>query len=212
MSEHTIAAIDIPDATLDPAAYVQALKATLGDRDPLQVYAATPGHVRDLCGHLTDEQWRTSMAEGEWSAVQILGHILDVDVVYGFRWRLVLTEDSPSYPGYNERRWSELPRPKPADLLAALHGLRTANIALLQGIEAADWQRWGTHGEQGAEQFDLMVAKIAGHDLAHLNQLARTIAVSGSAIEPGGPFSVSLPLPMKVPGLHNQGGTSANQR
>jgi hypothetical protein len=178
VSEPAIVAIDIPDATLEPAAYVQALQATLGDRDPLQVYAATAGHIADLCAGLTDRQWRTPMAAGEWSALQIAGHILDVDVVYGFRWRLVLTEDGPAYPGYSEKRWSELPRPGPGDVLAALQGLRAANVALLQGIEPADWQRWGTHGEQGREQFELMVAKIAGHDLAHLNQLARTLAVA----------------------------------
>jgi hypothetical protein len=178
MTGRAIVAIDIPDATLEPAAYVQALQATLGDRDPLQVYAATAGHIVDLCGDLTDRQWRMPMAAGEWSALQIVGHVLDVDVVYGFRWRLVLTEDNPAYPGYSEKRWSELPRPRPADVLAALQGLRTANVALLRGIQPADWQRSGTHGEQGREQFELMVAKIAGHDLAHLNQLARTIAVA----------------------------------
>ncbi|HLN06779.1 MAG TPA: hypothetical protein VK217_10910, partial [Acidimicrobiales bacterium] len=97
-------------------------------------------------------------------------------VVYGFRFRLVLTEDNPSYPGYNEKLWSQLPRPEPHDVLACLTGPRTANVALLRNMD--DWQRWGTHGEQGSEQIDLMVAKIAGHDLAHLNQLARTIAVA----------------------------------
>ncbi|HEY6276301.1 MAG TPA: hypothetical protein VIX86_08200 [Streptosporangiaceae bacterium] len=40
------------------------------------------------------------------------------------------------------------------------------------------WQRWGTHSEKGREQFGLMITKIAGHDLAHLNQLARTVAVA----------------------------------
>jgi hypothetical protein len=31
------------------------------------------------------------------------------------------------------------------------------------------------HGEQGAEDVRLMIDKMAGHDLAHLNQLQRTI-------------------------------------
>lgn len=178
---HTILPIEIPDATREPAAYVQALTDTLGELDPMNVYASTPRRIVEMCDQLTDAQWRTPMAEGEWSAMQILGHVLDVDIVYGFRWRLVLTEDHPTYPGYNEKLWSELPRPTATDLLAALHGLRTANVALLHGVQEADWQRWGTHGEQGPEQFDLMLTKIAGHDLAHLNQLARTIAVAQEA-------------------------------
>jgi hypothetical protein len=178
MSQHTIVPIEIPDASREPAAYVQALVDTLGDRDPLEVYAATPASAADICHGLSDAQWHAPLAEGEWSAAQIVGHLFDVDIVYGFRWRLVLTEDKPAYPGYNEKLWSQLPRPDATGLLAAWSGIRAANVALLRGIPAADWKRWGTHGEQGDEQFDLMVDKIAGHDLAHLNQLARTVAAA----------------------------------
>lgn len=51
-------------------------------------------------------------------------------------------------------------------------------MALLHGIPPAEWNRWGIHGEQGDEQFGHMVSKIAGHDLAHLSQLARTVAAA----------------------------------
>lgn len=176
----TIPAIFIPDATLEPAAYVRALQDTLGEQDALTVYAGTATRARQLCCDLTDEQWRTPMADGEWSALQIVGHLLDADVVYGFRWRLVLTEEHPSYPGYDEKLWSELPRPGPAQLLDALYHLRGANVALLGGTDSSGWQRRGVHGEQGDEPFDLMVSKIAGHDLAHLNQLERTVAAATS--------------------------------
>jgi hypothetical protein len=170
--------IQIPDATLEPAAYVRALVDTLGDREPLAVLRQTPTAVRALCAGLTDGQWRTPMAEGEWNALQVVGHLLDVEVVYGFRWRLILTEDRPSYPGYDEKRWSRLPRPAPAQLLAALEGLRAVNLAVLKGVDDGGRRRLGVHGEQGEEQFDLTVRKVAGHDLAHLNQLARTVAAA----------------------------------
>jgi hypothetical protein len=178
MSRHTIVPIEIPDATREPAAYVRALVNTLGERDPLEVYAATTATAAGICDGLDDARWHVPLAAGEWSAAQIVGHLFDVDVVYGFRWRLVLTEDKPAYPGYNEKLWSGLPRPDPAGLLDAWSGLRAANVALLRAIPRDDWERWGTHGEQGDEQFGLMVDKIAGHDLAHLNQLARTVAVA----------------------------------
>jgi hypothetical protein len=170
--------IQIPDATAEPAAYVQALVDTLGDRDPLEVLRQTPTDVRAMCGELTDEQWRTPMADGEWNALQVVGHLLDVDVVYGFRWRLILTQERPSYPGYDEKRWSLLPRPAPAELLAALVGLRAVNLAVLERVEGDGMRRVGVHGEQGEERFDLTVRKVAGHDLAHLNQLARTVAAA----------------------------------
>jgi hypothetical protein len=169
--------IQIPDATREPAAYVRALVATLGDREPLAVLRQTPTAVRAMCAGLTEAQWGTPMAEEEWNALQVVGHLLDVEVVYGFRWRLILTEDRPAYPGYDEKRWSLLPRPVPSQLLGALAGLRAANLALLEGVDDAAG-RSGVHGEQGEERFDLAVRKVAGHDLAHLNQLARTVAAA----------------------------------
>jgi DinB superfamily len=168
--------IEIPDATREPAAYVQALVRTLGEREPLEVLRGTPGAARELCRDLDEGQWRTPMAEGEWTPLQVVGHLLDVDIVYGFRWRLILTEDRPSYPGYDEKAWSLLPRPEPERVLDALDGLRAVNLAMLESLDDRDRERLGVHGEQGEERFDLAVAKIAGHDLAHLNQLARTVA------------------------------------
>jgi hypothetical protein len=174
-------AIEIPDATAEPAAYVRALLDTLGDHDPLDVYETTAGQVRQLCQNLSATQWDVPLGAGEWNAAQIVGHLIDVDVVYGFRFRLVLTEEEPAYPGYQEKLWSQLPHPGPAELVSVFAGLRVYNTALLRGTPRDRWQRRGTHGEQGREQFGLMVTKIAGHDLAHLNQLTRTIAVATGA-------------------------------
>jgi hypothetical protein len=57
------------------------------------------------------------------------------------------------------------------------------NLAVLAGVDDAAATRSGVHGEQGQEQFDLTVRKVAGHDLAHLNQLARTVAAATVAHE-----------------------------
>jgi hypothetical protein len=62
--------------------------------------------------------------------------------------------------------------------LDALEGLRAANPAMLGGVGDADRERLGVHGEQGPERFDLALATAAGHDLAHLDQLARTVAAA----------------------------------
>jgi hypothetical protein len=170
--------IVIPDATQEPAAYVAALLDTLGDRDPLEVYEATPGLVRTLCAGLDESQWHTPMAPGEWNALQIVGHLLDVDIVYGFRWRLALTEQAPTYPGYDEKAWSELARPAPAALLDGFVGVRLVNSALLRALSEDDMKRVAVHAEQGEEDVARMIHKVAGHDLAHLNQLERTVAVA----------------------------------
>ena len=171
--------IVIPNATREPAAYVKALLETLGDRDPLEVYADSANAVRELCTGLDEAGWTAPMAPmapGEWSAFQVVGHLFDVDVVYGFRWRLALTEDTPSYPGYDEKRWSLLARPAPQRLLGAFAGLREANLALLRSLGGTELRRGAVHAEQGSEDLQRMIDKVAGHDLAHLNQLQRTVS------------------------------------
>jgi hypothetical protein len=89
---------------------VRALGRTLGEREPLEVLRGTPATARELCRGLDGDGWRTPMAEGEWSPLQVVGHLLDVDIVYGFRWRLILTEDRPSYPGHDLAPLNQLAR------------------------------------------------------------------------------------------------------
>lgn len=163
----------IPDAAREPAAYVQALLSVLGDRDALEVLERTVSRVSAIAGAVPDGELDRAPAPGEWSARDVLGHLLDVEVVYGFRMRLTLTEDGASYPGYDEKRWAALPKPGFAPMLDAFAALRRVNLHLLRTIPRAEWSRVGRHGEQGLDPFDLQVRKLAGHDLAHLEQLER---------------------------------------
>jgi hypothetical protein len=167
--------IEVPDATDQPLAYRDAILALVGERDPLAIMAETPDRLAALLAGHEDAELEKPPAAGEWSARTIVGHLVDVEIVFGFRWRLALTADRPSYPGYDEKRWSELPRPSAGRLRAAFDVLREYNLTLLRGIPRSDWERVGVHGEQGPETVDVMVRKVAGHDLAHLDQLARAV-------------------------------------
>jgi DinB family protein len=165
----------IPDVSVDPDAYFAALRTLLGDRDPVRTYAGTGERVRQLCAGLDDAAWQARPVEGEWSAYQLVGHLVDVDLVYAFRWRLALTADRPWYPGYDEQGWARLARPPADALLAGFLGLRGVNVALLRSLGPAELARTARHDELGEEDVALMVQKIAGHDLAHLDQLRRTV-------------------------------------
>ncbi len=167
--------IDIPSATEDPAAYVTALLDVAGDHDPFDVIAKTPVWAAQLFADLPTELAETVPEPGEWPAAFIVGHLFDVDIVYGFRWRLVATEDNPVYPGYDEQLWAPLPRLPFRQMLDAWTGLRASNVALLAALTPEDWQRTGRHGEQGGETMEVMIRKVVGHDIAHINQIYRAI-------------------------------------
>jgi len=167
--------IQIPDATAEPAAYKRALLDLIGEADPLDTFEHTVSKWRALTSELTPAQLAAEPEPGEWSVAAITGHLFDVDLVQGFRWRLMLTENNPTYPGYNEKLWTPMPRLPFNDLLEAWASLRAANLLVLRTSwpQAAD--RLATHAEQGPESFGQSLRKIAGHDVAHLNQLQRTV-------------------------------------
>ena len=166
--------IHIPDATEEPLAYQRALLELAEDRDRVEDLATTPAKVRGLCADLREDQIHVE-PRNEWSVAQLVGHLFDVDVIYGFRWRLILTEEDPSYHGYNEKLWTPLPRLPFWQTVDAWEGMRAANVALLRALPSEAWQRTGRHGEQGRETVDVMARKVVGHDIGHLNQLERTI-------------------------------------
>lgn len=168
-------AINIPSATDNPGEYQRALLAVAGDQEPVEAMAGTPAKVREICAGLTEEWAAREPEPGEWPAKQIIGHLFDVDIVYGFRWRLVLTEENPAYPGYDEKGWAPLPRLPLWQMINAWESLRAANVALLRSLSEQQWQRVGRHGEQGSETIEVMARKIVGHDLAHVNQLHRAV-------------------------------------
>jgi nuclear transport factor 2 (NTF2) superfamily protein len=179
MSE-SVSVTQIPDAAAEPAAYVQALLAVLGDRDPLEVLQTTSGAVDTMISESAESILSTKSDSRSWSFQDVLGHLLDVDIVYGFRLRLALSADNPTYPGYDEKGFARLAKLDVPRLSVAFRWLRTANLELVRSLTPQQLDRRGVHSEQGGEDVRLMVRKLAGHDLAHLEQMRNALASAGS--------------------------------
>ena len=174
-----------------PLDYQHELLSLLGERRVIDVLAATPGEIRSLIAGLTADELRRRPTPGEWSITEQIGHLWDDEVLYGFRARAILAEDEPLLIGTNQDRWNALPKPPLPDVLAAYVALRAANLALLHGIPDTEWDKAGIHQERGRTTFRLLWETVAGHGLAHLQQLQRTIAqllqggVSATGTGPG---------------------------
>ena len=113
--------IQIPDAAAEPAAYVQALLEVLGDRDPLEVLQTTSRAVDTMISQSDEAILSDKSDSSSWSFHDVLGHLLDVDIVYGFRLRLALSADNPTYPGYDEKGFSRLAKLDVPRLSVAFH-------------------------------------------------------------------------------------------
>jgi uncharacterized damage-inducible protein DinB len=162
--------------------YTAAILSLVGGREPMDVLRQTPDAVRSKVAGLSDGQLSAPEASGKWSMRQVVRHLADSDLVWGYRMRMVLAHDRPTITGYDQDLWAERLRYDRADLEQALQELtvfRRSNLGLLAGASAADRQRVGVHAERGEESVDHMIRMYAGHDLLHLQQLDRIRAAVG---------------------------------
>jgi hypothetical protein len=166
-----------PDPVSEAAEYQRFLLDQLGEDDPAVVQAETPGALRRLFDDAGD-RIRARPAAGEWSVLEIAGHMLDGEVVSAARYRWILAHDAPRLVGYDQDLWVERLRHNetdPEELLAVFEALRTANIALWSASSEAERARVGLHEERGPESFELTFRLIAGHDRNHLAQARRAL-------------------------------------
>ena len=167
--------IVVADPVADPQGYQRELLALLGGDDPAEVLEKTLKRVRELAGGLPEALLSRRPALTEWSVEELLGHLFDAEIAGSFRARLILAQDDPELVGYDQDAWAALTRPPVGELLDAFTALRAANLALIRGTAAADWERSGNHAERGPTSFRLLIQTIAGHDRAHLRQLEQTM-------------------------------------
>jgi hypothetical protein len=163
------------------AAYITALLALLGDRDLLTVLRATADTLRDTIESVPREVMRRPEKPGKWSAVEVLQHLADSELVWSWRMRLVVAEDRPTLTGYDQDAWAARLGYRdldPDDALQQFVLLRRLNLNLLDGLPPAGLARVGVHNERGDENLSHMMRLYAGHDLVHLRQLERVLAAA----------------------------------
>jgi DinB family protein len=173
-----------PDPIAEAAAYRAMLLGLCGDDDPARVQSETPEILRGLVleaeGHL-----RTRPAPGEWSVLELLGHIADAELVMSGRYRWVIAHDEPELPGYDQDLWVDRLSHndgQPERLIRLFEALRAANVTLWGDSTPSQRARAALHSERGRETLDEMFHMIAGHDRFHLDQAQRTLgAVRASA-------------------------------
>ncbi len=117
------------DSPAQIEAYVAALFATLGSRDPFDVLGAMPADLRQAVAGLSAAQEATPERPGKWSVRQVVQHLADSELVGGFRFRMVLAHDAPALPGYDQDAWAQRLRYSDSDLETALADFTTLRQA-----------------------------------------------------------------------------------
>jgi uncharacterized damage-inducible protein DinB len=160
-------------------AYVDETLALLGDRDPVAVLDEMVGWLTAHLDDLPESALGIAEGDGKWSITDVLAHLADTELAFGWRIRLILTADRPPLTSFDELRWVERFDYAHADPVEAFHAfamLRSWNLRVYRSITAQDLTRVGVHSERGEESLGRVLRMVAGHDLRHRRQIARIIA------------------------------------
>jgi uncharacterized damage-inducible protein DinB len=142
-----------------------------GRERAIETIAATPARMREAVRGLTAAQIETPYRPGGWTVRQLVHHVPDSHLNAYVRFKLALTEDSPTIKPYDEARWAQLsdtavvPIETSLTLLDAVH---ERWVALLRGMTASDFERPLVHPETGRQSLDQMLALYAWHGPHHV--------------------------------------------
>ncbi|MGB3543068.1 DinB family protein [Rubrivirga sp.] len=164
----------------DPTAYVESRLALVEGQDPIALLEAAPGRVARALEGVTEKDARRPEADGAWSILEVVRHLADSEIVYGYRLRLIASADRPEIVGYDQETWAETlkyHRGTVADAHGDYASARRSTVRFLTSLPGAAWDRVGLHSERGEESIRRIVALLAAHDIGHGQQIERVRSV-----------------------------------
>lgn len=148
----------------------------------IEQIAETPRKMREAVAGLTPQQLETPYRDGGWTLRQVVHHVPDSHMNSYVRFKLALTETSPTIRPYDEARWAELADSVDTPLetsMTLLESLHDRWVRLLRSMPADDFQRTLNHPENGPMTLDAMLALYAWHGRHHVAHITTTRARNG---------------------------------
>ena len=156
--------------------YVKAMIDIVGDRDPIEMLEGAVAILRDELASIPDGKLSVPEAEGKWSIHDVIRHLAETEMVYGYRIRMVLSHDTPEIQGFDQDRWANIVEYEGAsvgEFMSMLDILRTMNLKIYRRLSEEQLHRFGVHSERGPESVGRQIKLCAAHDEVHLAQVKR---------------------------------------
>jgi hypothetical protein len=144
------------------------------EKSPKEIAAAVSG--------LSEEILRHKPSPEKWCVLEILGHLADVELIYGYRLRQMLADTKPVIAPMDQNAWARnlnYMDCRPSELVA-FYGLgRHHNLRLLRSLKPSDLSKSAFHPEMQKETTVAeLVERMGGHGAAHLQQIEKLKAAA----------------------------------
>lgn len=171
----------VPSGSLDDlrryleAVELDSLKVDYNSPSALTAFLqATPALMHHLSLHLLAENWATRPVSGEWSFLEILCHLRDVDAEVNLaRLDTVLGADKAFIVGQMTDQWAEERQYQQQNGQSAWQAYCAARLRLVEKLKAltpADWERSARHSIFGPTTLRELVSFMVDHDRLHFQQ------------------------------------------
>ena len=145
----------------------------LEGRDAAKVMAETPVRLGLILDGLSTAEIEARPAAGKWNVREIVAHLADCEIAFGFRLRQSYGGESLLQP-FDQDAWARAYGVYTTEqALATFAALRAWNVAFVGGLTEADKELPAVHPERGEMRLWTIVETMAGHDLHHLAGLKR---------------------------------------
>jgi len=151
------------------------LKLEAAERSPEEIAAAVAG--------LSDAVLRYKPAPDKWCILEILAHLADIELVYGYRLRQMLADKEPVIAPMDQDAWATHLRyaEQPAAQSLEMYRLgRRDNVRLLRQFGLANLDKGAFHPEHKRKvTVREVIGMLVGHGPNHLSQIERLKAQAG---------------------------------
>ena len=149
-----------------------------GAKAQIDLLAAFPEQLKRQVQGLDDAALRFRPAPNEWSIMELVGHIIDVGMLWPGRTRQMLATDNPTLPAVDPDwvRQRDYQNKQPSFLLITLAEQRAEYVEFLRILRPAQLARTGVHPTRGPLTVEQGIAALADHDRIHSEQIAANLA------------------------------------
>jgi hypothetical protein len=137
------------------------------EKSPKEIAAAVSG--------LSEKILRYKPSQEKWCVLEVLGHLADAEIIYGYRVRQMLADTKAAIAPLDPDAWARNLNylDSPPSELVAFYGLgRHHNLRLLRSLKLSDLSKSAFHPELQREMTVAdLVERMGGHGAAHLQQI-----------------------------------------
>ncbi|HEY2895726.1 MAG TPA: DinB family protein [Gemmatimonadaceae bacterium] len=148
----------------------------LGDARAQDVLETTAITIARLIRNSDAAQLTRAPAPGKWSLRDILCHLADCEITFGFRLRQTMAEPHHVIQPFDQEAWAQPYGTLDAhDALDAFTAIRRWNLLFIRAVGSAAESKAVKHPERGEMTFRTIVETMGGHDINHLRQIEKLV-------------------------------------